>query len=347
MIPLAVLLALSASAAEYDFSDPSFWLKHYEIPNAYCSKGIAVEVKDFDSVAPIFKACGSHHPDDEKQWHADCKVPVSAASDIVGRLKGAGRLLSYSQECQEPDLLPEIDYKLLNLRREADELKLSSAAHSGISGLLEAQFAHLGWLIHRRTLAEMTSVSLTAALSPAPPGFQGHQDWRMAHRHTTHVVNYPWRPWSRTPRSVCEQMEYIDAGFAIPVEGDAMAKFADIVDKIGADIPTSTCVEIPRGRPWRLVLSKEPRAKVLRRMLEFPNLVSWRLMTPSRPGESILDDRKHAILSREIAEARSALERTPHIKSLLQSETARLAPNARSLDELKDGTIIHFRTNGR
>lgn len=344
MIRLAVLLALSASAAEYDFRNPSFWLKIYDIPETYCVKGIAVEVKDFSKVAPIFKACGSQHPNGEKQWITNCDLPLHEASEIVGRLRGAGRLLSYTQECGEPKDLAELDYKLSNLTREAGELKLSSETYPGISGLLAAQLAHIEWLIRRRTRAEVATVTLTAALSPAPPGLQATHFWRTPHRESAPPVNYPW---SRTPRSVCQQIEYIDSGFAISAATDDMRKFGELVDKIGTDIPSSTCGEVPRGRPWRFIFSKAPRAKVLPRMLEIPSLVSWRLITPARLMESLSDDKKYAILSREETEVRPMLERAPHIKSLLQSETERLEPNARSLNDYKGGTLILFRTNGQ
>lgn len=342
MYALAVLLALSASAGEYEFNNPSFWLKYYNIPDSFCTMRAAVEVKAFKEVAPLFKACGSQQPNSEKRWEAQCSLPPLEASDIVGRFRNAGRLLSYSQNCREPQSFPELDYKVESLTREAANVGLSSATHPGISGLLEAQLAHMDWLIQRRKRAGLASISLIAAMTPAPQGLQAIQIWRAAHRNPAPPKRLPW---SRTPRSACQQVDHIEVGFSVGPE--EVKRFTELVDRIGSDVPSPTCPEIPRGRPWRLMFSKSSRADVLQRMVKIPKLVSWNRRPSPLPEEALPDDIKHGILSREMAEAQAMLERAPHIRSLLLSEIERLGVNARGLNEFKGGTLIFLRTDGK
>lgn len=337
---LLPVLLLAAPAGAFDYADEAFWSKRYQVPDNYCVVRIATEFRDVRAAGRELEGCGTPAPD-AGRVDVQCRLPAARAEAIASALLKQGRLLAYDRQCREPDWVPELDYKRLHLKEEAERIALSTGPWAGLRGLLGAQMQLLDWLIARRDHAVQTALAVTVvppgASAPAPP-------WRpdAAPPRPEEVL---WHPWSRMSVSSCDQVPFIYAVFDAPAGSAAEKDLRSVVKALGTEADLSDCPRWEGRPPFAAVLSREPREEIRRRMTALPGLRRWASNPKRQSPVAVPDDEKSAALTADLQAAGAALAGAPHIAALARAELGRLRPTAERIAALRAGTLVVFQTS--
>ena len=358
-----ILAAVTASAAEIDINAPGFWSKSYSIPGTYCDRRIALLARRPEKLVKASAPCEFRVQDG--QAFSYCRLPREQSDRIVASLRKLGTLTGYSQSCDPAPEYPELTYKRDNLRREWDEVKLSSAEAPAISGLMAAQLATLDQLISAHQAALETSLTIRISTSEAetPPGAGiylrpgAHRAHKVVMRTSRYVVDAPLparfsnggsaeprtpsETWARRARPACEQLESIYVDYE-KTGGPDDARLVKAALRLGSAYADPTCPRSTESAFAAAVLTSRPEREIRRTLMSFPGLRSWR-SSPAGEDAVISDDRRFEMLSSELAAQRTLLERAPHMRSLVAAEIERVRENAERLRQLRGKRLLLIR----
>jgi hypothetical protein len=359
-----VLAVVSASAADFDISDPGFWTKTYAIPRSYCDRRISLISSRPEKLIKAASPC--EFSVQNGLAGSQCRLSRAESDRVVEALRRMGTLTAYSQTCDPPPEYQELTYKRDNLRREWGEVKLSSAVAPAISGLMAAQFATLDQLIAARQSALEAIltilISTSDAATPAGTVFFPSGDRMRAHKAITRTAQYridgppgasrfnidpsagaatPSVAWARRQRAACEQVESIIVEYQKTgrPEDDQILHAASRLGKAYAE---QACARLNDGALATVIFSSRSEKDIRKALTSLPGLRSWRAW-PAGDDGVVPDDRRLDMLSSELTAQRKALERAPHIRGLIGAEIERVRENAERLRPLRDGRLVLIR----
>jgi hypothetical protein len=340
---IALLLAAAVPVFAAGGPSPDYWSRTYSIPASYCSTRFIALPSAVAHAEKALAPCRWTESGGEPVY-ARCPVLAEERDRLLRRLRRERGILKEASDCRTPPAYPELDEKRETLKREAEEVGLSSSTLPAAAGLVRAEMGALDGLIAAQASAhtpviEFVVADSTSAASIAAAGKTadrlGAEAFQRAHPYKPHWTHH----WARVTYPVCEQVPVAFVSLEAAPGGSEDARARKALRRLGAPFVESGC----RFGDATMVLSRTPWPRLARRIVDLPGFVSLRRSPRMRYYLDLADDQRYDELSAELARRPDPLAAAPHVKALVRAEMRRVRPQAVRLRSMRGRRLIVVR----
>lgn len=333
-------LAATASAAEFPYESRSFWEMHYRFPRSYCEYRIGLSVEDPKALISAASAC--EFSQDATGVSTVCRLPREESSQLAAKLRHMGKLTHYNQSCSPEASYPELYYKRDNLRREWEEIGVSSRALVSISGLMATELEVLDNLIsqYEGALDSILTVEIRMAKSD---GIETGRRRQVRPIPSVPVAKKGPSPaavaWQRQTIHPCQQVKVVTVTFQRSGTSD-QASLRDTASRYGKPYDDRTCPFLNRQSIVGGFLVGKSESDMRRALVKLSGFRSWSTTGVAMYRQIVPDDERYDRLSAELASQRELLANAPHVRAFVSAEIERVASSAETVRELRQGSLV-------